>query len=665
MRNKKISKLVDPSFRLYFLVGFLFAAVTVRVSIPLAICEAAAMAFLWWYFRHTAQKRREGIRQYIDDVTDDMTTADKASMLSAPFAMMVFRPDTQEILWSNDSFMQLTGVREDIFDNRIDDILPDFPTHWLLEGKSECPETVVMGGRHFRVFGNLSHPSSRRGGQSLLATTYWTDVTEQDSLREENESRRPIVSVIVIDNYEELMKAGSEASRSAVLAAIDEKISTWLKDSHSLLRKFDRNRYVLVTTEQEYQKLLEGKFSVLDAVRSVVTEDGVAATLSIGVGKDVDDYETLYQNAMLSIEMALSRGGDQVVVRNRLDFEFYGGKAKSPEKRTKVKSRVMANALGELISDAGQIFVMGHAHADMDVVGAAAGICCIARKRGKKAQIVIDMEDNVAKPLLSKLAALPEYKDAFISGNDAFISAQPGALLVVVDTNRPEQVEDESLLTACSNRLAVIDHHRRAATYIKNATLTLYEPNASSTCELVTELIQELCEPTDILPFEADAVLSGIVLDTKNFTIRTGDRTFDAAAFLRRSGADTTRVKKLFQNGMEETMERYDIMKQARIYKGIAVVAAQETQNRIVAAQAADELLNISGVNASAVLYPTGDGGVAVSARSIGNVNVQVLLETLGGGGNRSAAGAQIPNCSLRDAVNRLFAAIDEYCATD
>ncbi|MFU2432573.1 MAG: DHH family phosphoesterase, partial [Clostridiales bacterium] len=186
MRNKKISKLVDPSFRLYFLVGFLFAAVTVRVSIPLAICEAAAMAFLWWYFRHTAQKRREGIRQYIDDVTDDMTTADKASMLSAPFAMMVFRPDTQEILWSNDSFMQLTGVREDIFDNRIDDILPDFPTHWLLEGKSECPETVVMGGRHFRVFGNLSHPSSRRGGQSLLATTYWTDVTEQDSLREEN-----------------------------------------------------------------------------------------------------------------------------------------------------------------------------------------------------------------------------------------------------------------------------------------------------------------------------------------------------------------------------------------------------------------------------------------------------------------------------------------------
>lgn len=182
MKNKRISKLVDPSFRLYFIVGFAFAAVTTRVSVPLAICEAAATAFLWWYFRHTAQKRREGIRKYIDDMTDDMTTADKASMLSAPFAMMVFRPDTQEILWSNDSFMQLTGVREDLFDNRIDDVLPDFPTHWLLEGKSECPETVMLGERHFRVFGNLSHPSARRGGQGLLATTYWTDVTEQDTL---------------------------------------------------------------------------------------------------------------------------------------------------------------------------------------------------------------------------------------------------------------------------------------------------------------------------------------------------------------------------------------------------------------------------------------------------------------------------------------------------
>ena len=460
MANKKNTRVTEPNMRFYFICLALFAAVTLKVSIPLALIELAATALLYWSFHRTAQKRRESIRKYIDDVTDDMANADKASMLSAPFAMMVFCPDTQEILWSNDSFLQLTGVREDIFDNHIGDVLPTFPTHWLLEGKSECPETVMLGQRHFRVFGNLSHPaSSRRGGRSLLATTYWMDTTEQDTLRLENERHRPLVAVIMIDNYEELMKAGTEASRSAVLAAIDEKLSAWVEGTHGMLRKFDRNRYVLVMTEQNYQKLLEGKFSVLDSVREVVTEDGVAATLSIGIGKDAEDYETLYQYAMLSIEMALSRGGDQVVVKNRLDFEFYGGKTKANEKRTKVKSRVMANALGELISDASQVFVMGHKHADMDTVGAAAGICCIARKRGKKAKIVIDLEDNVSKAMLEKLSKLPEYKDTFISGSEAFISAQAGALLVVVDTNRPDFVESEQLLDAC-NRGAVSDHHR-------------------------------------------------------------------------------------------------------------------------------------------------------------------------------------------------------------
>ena len=665
MKDRKISKLVEPSFRLYFIVSFLFAAVTLRVSIPLALCEAAAMAFLWWYFRHTAQKRREGIRRYIDDMTDDVTTADKASMLSAPFAMMVFRPDTQEILWSNDSFLQLTGVREDIFNNRITDTLPGFPTHWLLEGKSECPETVVMNGRHFRVFGNLSHPSPARrsGAQSLLATTYWTDVTEQDALREENVRRRPIVAVIYIDNYEELMKAGSEASRSAVLAAIDEKLNAWLQDSHSLLRKFDRNRYVLVTTEQEYQKLLEGKFSVLDAVRSVVTEDGVAATLSIGVGKDAEEYETLYQNAMLSIEMALSRGGDQVVVRNRLDFEFYGGRAKSPEKRTKVKSRVMANALGELISDAGQVFVMGHAHADMDVVGAAAGICCIARKRGKKAQIVIDMEDNAAKPLLTKLAALPEYKDAFISGSDAFISARQGALLVVVDTNRPDFVESAQLLDAC-NRVAVIDHHRRAASYIESAALNFHEPYASSASELVTELLQYLAEPSDLLRAESEALLAGIVLDTKNFTMRTGGRTFEAAAFLRRAGADTADVQRLFQSDLAGMVERYDIIRHAELVHGdIAVAAVEKEIDRVTAAKAADELLTLSGIHASFVLFKHGEG-VNLSARSLGEINVQFIMEKLGGGGNSTTAGGQVPNGTVDAVREQLLNAIDEYMET-
>ena len=658
--SKKVNKLTEPNMRLYFLLAAVFCAVTLWIEPILGLVEAGVMALTYVYFRRTAQKRREGIQRYVEDMTDDVASAGKSSMLSAPFAMMVFRPDTQEVLWSNESFLQLTGMRENLFDNRLEDTLPGFPAQWLLEGKSECPETVVVNNRHFRVFGSLTHPSGRSGARGLLALTYWMDVTEQDELRKKSEENRPIVAVLMLDNYEELMKAGTEAARSSVLAQIDEKISAWVSGTQGLLCKYDRNRYLLLLTEKHYNTLLEGKFSVLDAVRSVVTEDGVAATLSIGVGKDADDYETLFKNAGLSIEMALSRGGDQVVVRNRLDFEFYGGKTKSTEKRTKVKSRVMANALGELISDASQVFIMGHKHADFDAVGAAAGVCCIARKRGKKAQIVIDMDDNAAGPILKRLAALPEYKDAFISGSDAFIKAQPGALLVVVDTNRPDFVESEQLLDTC-NRVAVIDHHRRGSSYIDKMTLNYHEPYASSASELVTELMQYLLEPTDILKCEAEALLAGVVLDTKNFTNRTGGRTFEAAAYLRRAGADTQDVQRMFQSDLESMIDRYAIIRRAELYReDLAIAAIDEECQRVTAAKAADELLTLSGVQASFVFYPK-EGGVYISARSLGEVNVQVIVEALGGGGNSTSAGGQLPDVTVDEVRQKLKEAIDKY----
>ena len=521
-----------------------------------------------------------------------------------------------------------------------------------------------MNGRKYQIHGNIIR-SEDGDDSAFMGITYWVDMTEYDDIRMEYENSRPVACVLVIDNMDELVKNQPDRIKNDIRDAIEDKLNKWCDDNKAIIRRYERDRYLILFESRCLEQLKAEKFSIIQEVHQVESPTGIDASISLGLGVDASSLAEALQYATVAIELALSRGGDQAVIKNRLSFEFFGGRGSEVEKRTKVKSRVMANTLAELVRDSSKVLVMGHKFADLDSVGGAVGVCALARLLGVKANIVIDLNKNYSGALIEMVRRQPEYHDTFISPQEAMLRADGRTLLVVVDTNRPEQVEDESLLTACSNRLAVIDHHRRAATYIKNATLTLYEPNASSTCELVTELIQELCEPTDILPFEADAVLSGIVLDTKNFTIRTGDRTFDAAAFLRRSGADTTRVKKLFQNGMEETMERYDIMKQARIYKGIAVVAAQETQNRIVAAQAADELLNISGVNASAVLYPTGDGGVAVSARSIGNVNVQVLLETLGGGGNRSAAGAQIPNCSLRDAVNRLFAAIDEYCATD
>ena len=320
----------------------------------------------------------------------------------------------------------------------------------------------------------------------------------------------------------------------------------------------------------------------------------------------------------------------------------------------------MANALGELIDDAKHVYVMGHKYADMDTLGAAAGVCAIARKRGKSARIVMDMENNSVHPMLRRLQKLPEYEGVFIGGSDAFLRVQPGTLLVVVDTNRPASVESEPLLETC-NRVAVIDHHRRGSSYIEKMALNYHEPYASSACELVTELLQYLLEPGDLLKAEAEAMLAGIVLDTKNFVNRTGGRTFEAAAYLRRVGADTQDVQRMFQSDLESMIDRYAIIRQASLYREeIAIAAIDEPCDRVTAAKAADELLTLKGVQASFVFYPK-DGGVYISARSLGEINVQVIVEALGGGGNSTSAGGELQGVTVQETLEKLHRTIDGY----
>ena len=661
MNNNKLSRLLEPNLKFYFFCLALFVLAAVTVSIPLALIEGVVTVALYLYFTQSNKKRRQSVLQYIDSVTGSVDTASKSTLINSPLPIMVFRPDTGEVIWSNENFLQLAGVREHLFEMRVEDAVPEFPVQWLLEGRQECPNRVFMNNRRFRVYGSLVRAKGRGGEQNLVATTYWVDTTDADQLLETYTATRPVLSILMLDNYEDLMKACADTQRSAVLAQIDEKVSAWAAAGAGLLLKTERDRYLFIFEEQHYQHFVEEKFSVLDAIRAIKVGEGVHPTLSIGMGKDVDSFPELYKNASLSLEMALSRGGDQAVVRNKVDFEFYGGRAKATEKRTKVKSRVMANALSELMADASEIYVMGHSFADMDAVGAAAGICCAARKRGKRAQIVIDLERNAALPVLKKLGALPEYNGVFISGNDAFVKMRPGALLVVVDTNRPDLVESHQVLEAC-NRVAVIDHHRRAASYIENAAFSFHEPYASSAAELVTELLQYLVEPADLLREEAEALLAGIVLDTKRFTLRTGGRTFEAAAFLRRAGADTAEVQRLFQNDLSDMVSRYDIIRRAEMYRediALAVIP-QDGVDRVAAAQAADELLTLKGVRASFVLYRNGDD-VLMSARSMGEVNVQVILEALGGGGNSSQAGGRVENGDILAVRAQLTDAIDAY----
>lgn len=655
--NKRIARLLRTNITIFSLCLVLFALAAIPFDVRLAIGEGVAAVAFFLLGRRRSKATQQSLRQYIQRFYGGMDSARSSNMLFTPLPMMVFDLATEDILWSSESFLQLTEQREGIFDAHLETVFPNISFHWLLEGKTEAPETVVWNHRTYRVFGGVSHPG---GGQSALATTYWMDVTDTEEMRRTLELTRPVVAILMVDNYEDLMKATPEGKRSAVRAMLEEKLSQWSAGSEGMMLKYDRDRYLFVFEEKSFSDFAAKRFDVLDAVREVVAGEGVAATLSIGVGRDADSFEALFKNASVALEMALSRGGDQAVVKDKLNFEFYGGRSKATEKRTKVKSRVMANALAELIDEAKQVYVMGHSYADMDALGAAAGVCAIVRKRGKKCRIVIDTENNAAHPMLRRLQALPEYQGAFLSGDDAFLRVQPETLLVVVDTNRPGSVESEPLLDAC-NRVAVIDHHRRGSSYIDKMALNYHEPYASSASELVTELLQYLIEPGDLLKAESEALLAGIVLDTKNFTNRTGGRTFEAAAYLRRAGADTADVQRMFQSDLQSMISRYDIIRRAELYHGdIAIAALDQECDRVIAAKAADEMLTLQGVRASFVLYRK-DDGIYISARSLGEINVQVLVETLGGGGNSTTAGGQCSGMTVAEAKTTLLRAIDKY----
>ena len=655
--NKRIARLLRTNITIFSLCLVLFALAAIPFDVRLAIGEGVAAVAFFLLGRRRSKATQQSLRQYIQRFYGGMDSARSSNMLFTPLPMMVFDLATEDILWSSESFLQLTEQREGIFDAHLETVFPNISFHWLLEGKTEAPETVVWNHRTYRVFGGVSHPE---GGQSALATTYWMDVTDTEEMRRTLELTRPVVAILMVDNYEDLMKATPEGKRSAVRAMLEEKLSQWSAGSEGMMLKYDRDRYLFVFEEKSFSDFAAKRFDVLDAVREVVAGEGVAATLSIGVGRDADSFEALFKNASVALEMALSRGGDQAVVKDKLNFEFYGGRSKATEKRTKVKSRVMANALAELIDEAKQVYVMGHSYADMDALGAAAGVCAIVRKRGKKCRIVIDTENNAAHPMLRRLQALPEYQGAFLSGDDAFLRVQPETLLVVVDTNRPGSVESEPLLDAC-NRVAVIDHHRRGSSYIDKMALNYHEPYASSASELVTELLQYLIEPGDLLKAESEALLAGIVLDTKNFTNRTGGRTFEAAAYLRRAGADTADVQRMFQSDLQSMISRYDIIRRAELYHGdIAIAALDQECDRVIAAKAADEMLTLQGVRASFVLYRK-DDGIYISARSLGEINVQVLVETLGGGGNSTTAGGQCSGMTVAEEQTTLLRAIDKY----
>ena len=659
--NNKLQRLAEPGGRLYliFLVAFAAASLFFKQYI-LAAAEAGLILGLLIYTHFARRRRKKQLAALIEEVTYDTESAKNNTLMNFPLPIAVFRLDDSRIVWGNEMFFNLAKEKGSRVDARISDMVPEFSGKWLLEGKNRYPSLMQVDGRKYQIHGNIIRSERADENSAFMGITYWVDVTDYDNIRLEYEASRPVAAVIVIDNLDEMTKNQTERVRNVIRDSVEDRLNQWCEDCHGILKRFDHDRYLLLFEKRSLEAMKADKFRIVEQMHEVSSPNGVNATISIGLGVDAGTLGEALQFANMGVELALSRGGDQTVVKNRLSFEFYGGRGNEVEKRTKVKSRVVATTLAELVRDSSRVLVMGHRFADLDSVGAAVGVCCLARKCGVKANIVIDLEKNASHALLDRLLQEPEYKDCFIAPEEALLRSDGHTLLVVVDINRPAQVEDPNLLESC-NRVAVIDHHRVGANYIQNAVLSFIEPYASSACELLTEILQEVAEPADILRCEAEAVLAGIVLDTKSFTIRTGERTFDAAAYLRRCGADTADVKRLLQRDMSDAVAKYRIMQGTELYRGVALAAPEEPQNRVVVATAADELLNISGVDASVVVAQDESGTVFASARSIGEMNVQILMEKLGGGGNRSAAAAQFGEIGVAEAAQRVRKAIDEY----
>ena len=656
--KKSVGRLLYPNTVWYFAVMLLFAAAAaVLRQYYLAGGALIVTLIVFTISRVQLSRRKRQLMSYVQTATDSVGISVHAG---SAFPMAVIRLPENEIIWGNPSFFAITGLSDTACYQTLDSVISGFSTSWLREGQSELPGDRSIGGRRYRIYGNYVR-SEDDATTVQLATIYFADMTEMFNVRDEFMRTRPIVSIVLIDNYDELTANLSDSAVSTLDAQLNDVIANWTAGLEALCRKTERNRYLVIFESKDLAKLQENRFSVLlDDVRHVSSSSGMSATISLGIGKDGGSFAENYRFAALAIEMSLSRGGDQAVIKDRFNFTFYGSRTKETDRHTRVRSRVVAGSLSELIGQSSTIYIMGHRMADLDALGSAVGLLCLCRTKGRPARIVIDLQKNACQSLIEELKASQDYADLFISGQDALVEADNRSLLIVVDTNRPDQVECKPLLESIS-RVAVIDHHRRAADYIEQPVLNLHEPYASSASELVTELLQYAVNQRDVKPLEAQALLAGIVLDTKNFSIRTGSRTFESAAYLRKAGADPVEVKKLFQSDLDDTLMRYRVVQAARLYRSeLAIACIDETITRVIASQAADELINISGITASFVLFPDREQ-VIISARSIGSCNVQAVLEKLGGGGNGATAGAQIKGKPLREVLQELVAAIDAF----
>ena len=664
-KDKKFERLISRTKIYLVIIAILLILLCINDTnyiVPSIVIFALTVIYSFW----TNNKRKDEISKHIQDIAVNVDSTVKSSLVNSPFPLVIMET-TGNIIWKSSKFIS-EFANEDIKSitkSLAKEIKLEILEESLKKEKSKnksIEKEISIGKKTYRVLGEYLKSKKKKQNEYMM-TLYFLDDTENLKIKKEIEEQKNCIGIITIDNYEEMVQMLPIEKRTLILAEIEKNIYDWANKIGGLIVKTDRNTsYLYFLSQKQLEKIKEDKFEILDKIKEIDTDEMVSLTLSIAISNEGEnDYEK-YKSTKVAMDVVLGRGGDQAVIRENDKYTFFGGRTLEVEKRTKVKARTVARALEQVMGEASNVLIMGHTNADIDSLGSALGIYSLANSLEKEAYVVNNTIGLSVDNFVGAINEDAQYKNVLINKQEALNKITSDSLLVIVDTHKKSYVEVPELLEK-TNKIAIIDHHRKSTDFIENAILTFHEVYASSAAELVTEILQYAETEVKLSTIEAEGLYAGIMMDTKNFTFKTGVRTFEAAAFLRKKGVDILKVKKWFQSDLVSYNEIADVVKKAEIVNnsiGISIYNKENKNANIICAKAADELLTISDITASFVLGKQGEQ-VCVSGRSIGDINVQLILEKLGGGGHITVAGAQIEGMTLKEAKKELARCIDEY----
>lgn len=647
-----------------YLVIMLIGGVALLYYNALAGIGFIAVSGIVFYLnlKNNESKKIEWMR-YVENLSLNMDKIAKKAIRYLPIPMCVIEFNGK-ITMHNDKFSEIIG-RDRLLDENIKDVVGEIDLTKALNDENEMYSEIEYKDKRYSIVYRVIK-NRTNSDVDYMMVLYWLDKTDYLNLKEKYINEKTVIGIIEVDGYEEVIKSADEENRPLITADIERVLSTFETESKAAMKRVSKDKFFLVMNREELKKIELDKFEILDKIRHIDHGNTLPVTISMGVGIDGETINDNFKMAVGALDLALGRGGDQVVVKTKDNFSFYGGKSKAVEKKTKVKSRLIGHALREIINQSEDVLIMGHRYPDMDAMGAAVGIYDLCKACGKESNIVLENLNDSIEIFAKKIKKDKYYKGIFINHETAIERCKEDTLVIVLDTHRPNFTECPKLLEI-SDKVVVIDHHRRGVEFISDAVLLFHEIYVSSTCEMVTELIQYMDENIKINKMTAEGLLAGINLDTKNFAFKTGVRTFEAASYLRKIGADTIEVKKLFNADISDFTTKAEIIQNTKIINNricIGYTSSEIDNVNVIIAKAADELLNIRQVEASFVLGQK-DGKVFISARSLGDINVHVMMEKLGGGGHIDIAGAQLKNVSLKKAYNMVHEIIEEFIEED